>query len=177
MAMRTIKVNPLRQSSIQAAIDELNAYKEMLKRFPSEYTKALSEYFAQTLGEEAPKMAQHWIFNVSELEGKATGIFIFDGLCQFIEFGSGYIGLIQHEGINEEWLSKLPPPYNQGYNVGTGYIRNRDNPPASYWVYKKDGEYVTTQGQPADPFIYRSVEKLLEARASIARQVFSGMGV
>lgn len=174
--MRTIRVNPLRQSSIHAAIDELEAYKEMLKRFPSEYTKALSEYLAQTLGEQAPQMSQHWIFNVSESEGKATGIFIFDGICQFVEFGSGYVGLIKHDGINEEWLSKLPPPYNQGYNTGF-YIRNKDNPPASYWVYEKDGEHYTTQGQPANPFIYRSVERLLEARASIAKQVYSEIGV
>lgn len=149
----------------------------MLKRFPTEYTRALSEYFAQTLNTEAPNMSAHWIMDIKESEDKCTGIFMFDGLVQFIEFGSGYIGMIKHDGINEEWLSKLPPPYNQGYNVGTGYIRNRENPPLSYWVYKKDGEYITTQGQPADPFIYRSVQQLLDARASIAKQLISGMGV
>ena len=182
--MRTIKVNPLSTKSIQNAITELENYKAMLKRFPTEYTRALSEYFAKTLGEQAPKMAQHWIFNISETEGKCTGVFIFDGICQFVEFGSGYIGMIQHEGINTEWLSKLPPPYNQGYNVGTinprtgvSYIRNQDNPPESYWVYEKDGQHYSTQGQPADPFIYRSVQELLDARASIAKQLISGMGV
>ena len=103
--MRTIKVNPLNTKSIQNAITELENYKAMLKRFPTEYTRALSEYFAQTLNTEAPNMSAHWIMDINESEDKCTGIFMFDGLVQFIEFGSGYIGMIKHDGINEEWLS------------------------------------------------------------------------
>lgn len=169
--MLEIKVNPLSLNSIETAIADLKAYKEKLKSFPAKYTRALSEYFQQTLCTEAPNLQNHWIFDVRESEGKATGIFIFEGFIQFIEFGSGYIGLINHDGINDDWLSKLPPPYNKGYNVGTYYIRNKDNPPLSYWVYNKNGKYYKTQGQPANPFIYRSVQELLDARERIAKQV------
>ena len=168
--MKTINVNPLSLSSINKAIKELEAYEQMLKEFPSKYTRALSEYLNQTLGMEAPHMTNHWILDFEEFDDKVSGIFIFDGMVQFIEFGTGYIGLSLHEGINPDWLSKLPPPYNVGYNTGT-MIRNKQDPENSYWVFQKDGQYYTTHGQKADPFIYRSVQQLLDARASIARQV------
>lgn len=175
--MREIKVNPLSQSSIQSAIQELEDYKKLLMEFPVTYTRALCEYFANTLSMEAPNMTQFWILDLQESEGKATGIFKFDKKpVQFVEFGSGYIGSTHHDGINEEWLSKLPPPYNIGYNEGTGYIRNKDDPPNSYWVYHDANGFHSTQGRPADPFIYRSVQELLDARAGIAKSLL-GLGV
>lgn len=166
----TINVNPLSLSSIRKAIKELEDYKKLLKDFPNKYTRALSEFLYQTLNEEAPQMSDHWILSIEESENKATGIFIFDGIVQFVEFGSGFVGMQNHGGINMEWLSKLPPPYNQEYNSGN-FIRFKEQPEKSYWVYKKNGHFYTTQGQQANPFIYRSVQQLLEARANIGHNL------
>lgn len=170
--MKTIEVNPLKLSSINKAIKELKAYEKMLKEFPNKYVRALSEYLYDTLQIEGSKMYDHWILDYEESNGKVSGIFIFDGIVQFVEFGTGYSGMKNHDGVNDEWLSKLPPPYNQGYNTGT-YIRNKEKPEQSYWVYPKNGQFYSTKGQVADPFIYRSVQQLLDARASIARLIMS----
>ena len=178
MAMTVINVNPLSQSSIKNAIKELENYKKMLKEFPNKYTRALSEYLAELLNAEAPQMTHHWILTYEESEKKVSGVFIFDGICQFIEFGTGIVGMGANDGINDDWLSKLPPPYNQGYNTGT-YIRYKDNPEKSYWVYPKNGRFYSTQGQRANPFIWRSVQELLDSRANIAHNLLmlNSMGV
>lgn len=178
MAMKVINVNPLSTKSINKAIKELEDYKKMLKEFPNKYVRALSEYMSDTLNIEAPQMTAHWILNIEEADGKATGIFIFDGICKFVEFGTGLMGMKFHDGVNADWFSKLPPPYNQGYNTGT-CIKNKDNPEMSYWVYEKNGSYYTTQGQQANPFIYRSVQELLSARENIGHNLLmmSSMGV
>ena len=174
--MRTIKVNPLNLDSINNAIVELEAYKKMLEEFPSKYVQALSEFFYQTLREEAPNMATHWIMDIQETDGKAQGVFIFDGIVQFVEFGSGLIGSQNHEGINTEWLSHLPPPYNKGYESNKGgYAHYLDKQGNDYWVYPKNGQYYSTYGQKANPFIYRSVQELLEKRAEIAKSCMRGM--
>lgn len=165
-----INVDPLKQSSIKKAIKELQEYKKLLKEFPNKYVRALSDYLYNTLNEEAPQMFDHWILNIDEADGKATGIFIFDGICQFVEFGTGVVGMNAHGGINDEWLTKLPPPYNRGWNTGTE-IRNKENPEMSYWIYGKNGNVWRTQGQQANPFIWRSVQELLEARANIANNL------
>ena len=175
--MRTIKVNPLSQSSIQSAITELQEYKKRLEEFPKVYTKAMCEFFSETLAAEAPNMTTYWVLEYSESEKKATGVYKFDKTpVQFVEFGTGYIGEQNHDGINAEWLTRLPPPYTVGYNKGTGHIMNRDDPPNSYWVYVDENGFHYTQGQPANPFIYRSFQALIEARAGIAKSLL-GLGV
>lgn len=172
MAMKTIKVNPLSSKSISNAIAELEAYKKKLIEFPPKYVRALSEYMAQTLDAEAPNLSSHWFLELRETEEKTSGVFIFDGIVQFVEFGSGLIGSNNHEGINTEWLAKLPPPYNTGYESRKGgFAHHLDKQGNDYWVYPKNGQFYSTYGQPANPFIYRSVQELLDARASIAKQV------
>lgn len=174
---RTITVNPLKLSSINTAIKELEKYRKMLQEFPSKYVRALSEFFSQTLNAEAPNMSHHWIMDIREGDGKVEGVFTFDGVVQFVEFGSGIVGSNNHEGINEEWLSKLPPPYNAGYESNKGgYAHYLDKNGVDYWVYPKNGQFYSTYGQRANPFIYRSVNALLEKRAEIFEQL-KGMDI
>ena len=174
--MRTIHVNPLRVSSIYKAQKELEAYRDMLKKFPEDYTKALTEFLVETLHEEAPKMDKYFIWDIRDLGDKYEGVIIFDGVVQFVEFGTGLIGEQNHGGINTEWLEKLPPPYNEGYQSRAGQVGHRtDEDGNDYWVYEKDGRFWSTYGQKANPFIYRSVERLIEARKEIAQLVLEGM--
>lgn len=169
---KTINVNPLSLSSINKAIKELEDYKQMLKEFPSKYVRALSEFLADTLDMEAPNMTSHWILDIREGDGKTEGVFIFDGIVQFVEFGSGLVGEQNHEGINSDWLSKLPPPYNTAYQSNAGGIGHYlDKQGQDYWVYPKNGKFYSTYGQKANPFIYRSVQQLLEARANIGHNL------
>lgn len=176
MAMKTINVNPLNSKSINKAIAELEEYKSMLKNFPQMYTQALTEFFIETLAVEHPKMTKYWIWDFRENDGKAEGVVIFDGIVQFVEFGTGLIGEMLHDGINPEWLSRLPSPYNVGYQSKKGEAGHyMDKQGRDYWVYQKDGRFWSTYGQKANPFIYRSVEQLLEKRREIGQIILEGM--
>lgn len=172
--MKSIKVNPLSQSSIKQAIKDLEKYRQLLKEFPDKYTKALSQFLYESLRANAPYMFDHWIMDIREKENGCEGVFIFDGIVQFVEFGSGVIGESFHDGINDEWLSKLPPPYNTGYGSNAGGIGHYlDKNGVDYWVYPKNGQYYSTYGQRANPFIYTSVQELLQARKDIAKYLLN----
>lgn len=176
---RTIKVNPLRQSSIQKAISELEAYKRLLEEFPIKYTEAMMEAFKSILMEEAPSSAQGMIKSVycENYGDHAEGVVVFDGHVEFIEFGTGIIGLNLHEGINDEWLNALPPPYNIYWNTGAYIVHDRKSPEdLDYWRYKDEsGHWVITNGVPANPFMYRSVERLIGMHRKIRNEVLSGI--
>lgn len=173
---KTITVNPLSQQSISNAISELKAYRKMLNEFPEKFTNAMVAEFVKILDTEAPNASGLRIGTYVTVEGnKARGVVVFDGKVQFIEFGTGIVGLLKHGDINQEWLDKLngySPDYNKGQKI-VHVVHGEDNE-QDYWVFQKDGKYYTTHGQPANPFIYRSVKELLNKRAEIAKSVLGG---
>lgn len=170
--MTTIKVNPMSMKSITNAQKQLSAYKESLKDFPKMYAEALNKRFEEILGEEAPAMADGmWSSYVRYGDGgEASGIIVFDQSVEFIEFGTGIVGKKNHADINMEWLKKLPPPYTE-YNAGP-MIHHYEDENKDYWAYFDGGKWNVTHGIAADPFIYRSVRKIMEEYADIARNVF-----
>lgn len=170
--MTTIKVNPLSRSSINDAIDDLRHYKESLEVFPKLFIDAASEELNKILGGQAPWNAlDTWTYRVDHGDGKSTALFIFDGNVEFIEFGTGIVGKKNHDGINEDWLSKLPPPYT-AYNEGP-MIHHFEDEDKDYWTYVDQNGVHVTHGQQANPFIYRSVMELLQKRAEIGKKVFA----
>lgn len=172
---KIIKVNPLRLSSIQKAIDELNAYRKLLEEFPKRYTEEMIKALTQFIQEEAPMegIALMKSVDVVDYGDHAEGVIVFDGHVEFIEFGTGIVGLNAHEGINDEWLDSLPPPYNVGWNTGTYIIHTGDG--RDFWRYRtEDGGWAFTSGVPANPFLCRSVERLIEAHKRIRNEVLGG---
>ena len=166
-----IKVNPYRTSSIQKAIDKLRALKEVLRQFPSEYVEAVCERFNEILNEQAPMDASGmWELRYEEGDSGRVGVFAFRGEVEFIEFGTGIVGKEHHDGANMEWAERLPPPYT-GYESGH-YINLKTHE----WHYWQNGHWIVTTGREADPFIYRSVQQLLEESCEIARRVLEGRG-
>ncbi len=176
---KIIKVNPLRMSSIKKAINELTAYKRLLEEFPQKYTQAMMDTFKEFLMEEMPPSAMGMLKTIDVIDNgnHAEGIVVFDGHVEFIEFGTGIIGLNLHDGINDEWLNALPPPYNKGWNTGEYIIHARTSEwDLDYWRYRDEsGNWVTTNGIPANPFMYRSVERLIGAHRRIRNEVLSGI--
>lgn len=165
----TIKVNPYKASSISKAIKELQDFKKVLTQFPKPYTEALAQRFDEILNEQCPAEAKGmWVYKIVDTDRGAVGIFEFNGNVEFIEFGTGIVGKEKHSGINEEWLPNLPPPYT-GYESGH-YI----DPVTHMWWYIDNGKRVGTKGQEADPFMYRSVNQLLEEAVDIAKKVLRG---
>ena len=170
--MTVINVNPLSRTSINEAIDELRQYKETLQEFPKLFIDAAAEELNKILGEEVPWNAlDTWTYRVVHEDKSSTAIFIFDGNVEFVEFGTGIVGKKNHDGINEDWLSKLPPPYT-AYNEGP-MIHHFEDEDKDFWTYKDQYGVHVTHGQPANPFIYRSVMELLQKRAEIGKKVFA----
>lgn len=169
---RVIKVNPFRESSIRKAIAQLEAYKKLLQEFPMNYTNAMMESLRTFLEEEAPPegIALMKSIYVTDNGNKAEGVVVFDGHVEFIEFGTGIIGLNLHDGINDEWLNALPPPYNNYWNTGSFIVHGKEG--LDYWKYRNEqGQWVTTNGIPANPFMYRAVERLIEEHRKIRNEV------
>ena len=174
---KIIKVNPLRVSSIESAIKELEDYRKMLEEFPKRYTEELIKALSQFIAVEAPfeALALMKQIDVINFGNRAEGVIVFDGHVEFIEFGTGEVGLTLHNGINEEWLTALPPPYNTGWNTGSYIVHNKGHNGMDYWKYRdENGNWVTTSGIPANPFLYRSVERLIEAHKRIRKEVLGG---
>lgn len=172
---RTITVNPYRKSSIDKAINSLRAYRQLLVDFPKNYTEAMMNALKEFIAEEAPSSAlglMKSVYVINE-DNHSQGVVVFDGHVEFIEFGTGIIGLNLHEGINDEWLNNLPPPYNIYWNTGAYIVHEKHSPyDLDYWRYKgEDGRWHITNGIPANPFMYRSVEKLIEAHRRIRNEV------
>jgi hypothetical protein len=161
-----IKVNPYKPSSIQKAIDDLRIYKRVLSESPSVFIDAICERLNEILSEQAPDDAKGmWVYETVESDNGHMGVFRFQGEVEFIEFGTGIVGKEHHDGANMEWAEKLPPPYT-GYESGH-YINLKTHE----WRYWSNGKWVVTTGREADPFIYRSVEQVLEESSEIARRV------
>lgn len=162
----TINVNPLKTSSIDEAIKKLKAIKNAYNELSSAYIDALCERFNEILNEQAPEEAKgKWEYRAEDSENGKMGVFHFQGDVEFIEFGTGIVGKENHDGANMEWAEKLPPPYT-GYESGH-FI----NPITHEWRFWKNGKWIVTTGREADPFIYRSVQQLLEESPEIIRKV------
>ena len=170
--MTVINVNPLSNSSIEHAEAALVAYKKTLAEFPYNFMRAMAKEMDSILKGQAPPEAQGlWNAYAVQWEGYAEAVIMFEGRVEFIEFGTGIVGKKNHEGINEDWLDKLPPPYT-GYNQGPSIV-HFDNENYDYWVYREGDKGIRTQGVPADPFIYRSFMELKEKRLEIAKYVLN----
>lgn len=164
-----IEVNPFKTSSINKAIKDLREYKQRLLQFPHLFIEAVAIRFDEILREEAPRQD---LWERGEVEDTGTGarvVFSFQYKTQFIEFGTGIVGSQNHEGANMEWAEKLPPPYT-GYESGVTI-----NPITHEWRYWDGHRWIVTTGVPANPFMYRSVTRLIEECAEIANKVLGNI--
>ena len=165
--MIEIKVNPCSEKNIQQAIDDLKAYKKKLIERSKLVIDVIAQRFDEILSEQAPIQGL-WTYETADSERGYSVVFKFKGETEFIEFGTGIVGKENHDGANMEWAEKLPPPYT-GYESG-----HMINPITHTWRYWENGRWVVTKGQIANPFIYRSVQQLMEESAEIVRKVING---
>ena len=166
-----IKVNPFKTSSIESAITQLKAYRHGLKDLPKKLLDAYAQRLGEILAEQAPPEAQGlWTYDTQDTENGVVGIFTFKGEVEFIEFGTGIVGKEHHDGANMEWATKLPPPYTD-YESGP-----KINKKTHIWWYFDGQQVVFTKGQQANPFMYRSVQQLVDESNDIARKVIDGQG-
>jgi hypothetical protein len=167
--LKTIQVR-LDPKSIEAAIDEINAYKK--------YLEARVNRLLQTMVSDGAIIARAKVvrFGIkhdtnlsSSINGFVTGnvgvIKVDDENAVFFEFGTGPDGAAS-------WH-----PKGTGYRT-TGWFTKADGKPMDTlygWTpLGKDGDtYFYTEGQPAKPFMYETLLELKRELPRIAKEVFS----
>ena len=86
--------------------------------------------------------------------------------CSFIEFGTGVVGA-SNPHPSAEYLAAMQWAYASGKMIFT----TKDG--KTGWFYPtKDGEWRFTQGMPSRPFMYDTVQYLLQEYKRIAKEVF-----
>jgi hypothetical protein len=179
-----ITVNPLSKQSIVKAIVQLKMYKKRLEAIPNEIVMRVTMELVKIAEQQAPPDAKGLVWPIIDAE-TGKGALVADGQVEFIEFGTGVVGAKDHDSINEEWLTSLPPPYNIGYDTGPAIIHTAQG---CYWYYRspdgdeysdpvksKNGDLWKTSGRPADPFLWRSVQELLTEYKEIVKAVRRGI--
>lgn len=177
--MKTLTVNLLSTKSLKETITALGEYKKQLEDLPGKIIEAAANRLQELIEENAVEAGYTGKVEITSISKDGAEIAL-DGEAEFVEFGTGIVGEQNHAGIMEEWLSKLAPPYNVGWNTGK-WIRHPENG-KDYWLYKgepdeysepyrkKEGLSITS-GRPAHPFIYESVTQLEEEFVELAKKV------
>lgn len=173
---KNISVDVFSKRSIQAAIKELEKYRDSL-----EYKARL---LAEKLSEKGVEIAR---VQIADLDAIFTGELLesihneyvesFKGGAVFavvagtdhaffVEFGTGQMGKD----------SPYPYPLPQGisWNYATGKtIRQNAKTGRYYWFYPgRDGLWHYTEGMPARPFMYQTSLELQQIVAEVAKEVF-----
>ena len=166
MRGKTITVKTLSVSSIDNAIKEVRGRKQLTEKRIREIAYRLGER-----GEEIAKQkCGEYTNGTGELEEsiwcdvKVTGgkfkviIHADTPYAAYVEFGTGIVGE----------ASKHPNFSRRGWTYDV------NNHGLEGWVYEDDaGDHYWTQGQPAKPFMWETVQQLKEEFPDIVREVFS----
>ena len=163
--MKTISMS-LTVESIGAAIKELNAYKEQIKR----KTAMLCERLALLGAQEASVRFATAMYDGNNdtavsVEPTLTGWSIIasgQAVC-FIEFGAG----VYHNAA-EPYPNPRPSGVVGIGQYGKGYGKRR-----MWGYYDEAGELVKTRGNPAGMPMYYATVEMERAVAQIAKEVFS----
>ena len=160
----------LSQSSIRQAIDELNQYKESLKRkneiFVDRLSKIGLDVVQQTMEaipdeEKGPYYTE--IINNSSGDIIGAAIRLSGQKVLFIEFSAG----ITYGSKN------YPLPSGKEYGMGTYPGKGHWNSPGG-WYYKDDsGELHHSFGNRAYMPMYHAEQAIIMAVRSVAKEVFS----
>lgn len=162
-----VKLDP---HSIEAAIEEIQAYKADLERrvrFLLETLVGRGTTIAKA------KVVEHGIIHDSELTNSIGGLVdgnigfirVDDKHAVFFEFGTGPVG------------AKNPHPWHPSYTSDAWYTKADGKPMDALYGWTplagKGGEaYFLTMGQPAKPFMYETAKRLREIFPQIAKEVF-----
>lgn len=161
---KRITVKTMNTKSIDRAIKEIRGR----KRFVERRVRMLSEMLAQRGEEIARERIAHYT--------NGTG-----NLAQHIKVWTEYVG-----GKFKTYI-ELDTPYAAYVEFGTGIIGAGDSHPRASqrwaydvnghgeagWVYQDDaGEFHWTQGEPAKPIMYETLQQLKQEFPEIVKEVF-----
>ena len=152
-------------SSIQNAINELNAYKKWLADKTNELTKRLAEIGAD-IAEDRFASAMYdgvndVVVTVEQIDGGWKILASGEAVC-FIEFGSGVF-----------WNPSEPHPKRPPEVVGIGEYGLGQGKKKG-WAYKDaSGQRQFTRGNPASVAMWGARQKIVDEVRKVAKEVFS----
>lgn len=158
---KVIKVR-LDPKSIEAAITELQMYKEDLQRRATLLVKTLSDRGADIVRAKVVEMdavdTGELLDSVEScLVGSVGFIRVNAEYGMFVEFGTGIVG------------SQSPHPADGDY----GWQYDIHHHGTAGWVYPADdGTFRRTRGQQSRPFMYETALRLRDEFPSIVKEVF-----
>lgn len=161
-----VKLDP---HSIDAAIREIQAYKEDLERRVRLLLKRLTDEGVKIA---KAKVVEHGIIHDNELTNSINGfvsgnvgfIRVDDEHAVFFEFGTGPVG------------ASNPHPLGGSYKSEGWFTAADGKPMDSLYGWKRYGTegdtYFFTEGQKAKPFMYETAQKLKDEFPRIVKEVF-----
>lgn len=163
----------LSHKSIQKAIDELNQYKDDIRRKNDEFVRRLAELgipiidqnIASATG-DSDKSHDTYI-KLNSFGDYSQAILVTEGKdLLFIEFGAG----VFYNG--SAGSSPHPKGAELGYTIGSyGKGQGKND----YWFYYADsGESVMSHGTEATMPVYKASVEIMQNIRRIAREVFGG---
>lgn len=158
----------LSYDGIGKLIDDLAEYKKSLDDKCNEIVRRLEEMGVERAKALCPVdtgEARDSIIGYVD-EGEHTATIIAGSHCIYIEFGTGVIGKGSPHP-SPEWLAFMKWAYGSG-----GTIFTTKSGRTGWYYPADDGSWKFTEGMPARPFMYETVQFLKKQSARVAREVF-----
>lgn len=161
----------LSKSGIQSAINELNQYKEDLRRKNDEFVRRLAELGIPVINQNISAAAgdsdksHNTYIKINSFGDYSQATLIVEGRdLLFIEFGAG----VHFNG--QAGSSPHPKGDEFGYTIGSyGKGQGKND----FWYYYADtGEAVKSYGTEATMPVYKSSVEIMQNIRRIAREVF-----
>lgn len=161
--MRSIRVS-LSEASIDAAISDLRAYRELAEPKLEELCRRLADIGVSVAQIHAPGELDACI---SALRDGSKWLVACDSdKALFVEFGTGVVGRGSYSGDMPDW--------HEGYDLRrTPSAHDRRDPTAWWYFDEKKGKLTRTRGARAKPFMAPASEAMRRAVLETAREVFS----
>lgn len=159
-----ITVKTLNTKSIDKAIAEIKGRKKYTEARVRSISKALEKRGEEIARERIAhytngtgNLANHIVVWTEYVDGKfKTYIKLDTEYAAYVEFGTGIVGAADdHPRASQRWAYDV----NQHGEAG--------------WIYPKDGEFYWTQGEPAKPIMYETLQLLKAEFPAIVKEVFS----
>lgn len=163
--MKTVKLR-LSESGIDAAIREIEAYRDSLKVKAQRLVKELISLGADICRAEIVHLGiPNTGYLLSRVTETTAAIVCDCEYAVFVEFGTGVKG----QGKPYPGIAMAKTAYR--YLGGTTYIRTKDG--RIGWFYPADdGTWRFTEGMPSRPFMYNTANELRRRLPETAREVF-----
>lgn len=166
----------LNKKSIQESINQLNQYKEDLRRKNDEFVKRLAELGIPVINQnisvaEGDSDKSHTTYiNIDSSGEHAIVKLVVEGKdIAFIEFGSG----IFYNG-GQGMIGKSPHPKGEekGYTIGSyGKGHGKQN---TWGYYDDGGQLILSHGTEATMPVYKASMEIMKNIRRIAMEVFGG---